>query len=92
MAYHDLTPANHHISDGGERVVWNPAMTYRNDGVDLGKSDDGTLHVAGMQRGEWLKYTFDAGAGGSYRLALDGQGKGRVSLVLNGVPVRVEAV
>ncbi len=45
------------------------------------------MYVAGLQRGEWLKYTFDAGAGGSYRLALDGQGKGRVSLVLNGTPV-----
>jgi len=85
VAYHDLTPANHHISDGGERVVWNPAMTYRNDGVDLGRDAQGGLHVAGLQRGEWLKYTFDAGAGGTYRLALDGRGAGRVSLVLNGV-------
>lgn len=88
VAYHDLTPANHHISDGGERVVWNPAMAYRNDGVDLGTDAEGRLHVAGLQRDEWLKYTFDAGAGGTYRLVLEGRGEGRVSLVLNGVPVK----
>lgn len=87
VAYHDLTPANQHISDGGERVVWNPAMAYRNDGVDLGKGADGRLHVAGMRKGEWLKYTFDAAEAGTYRLALAGRGRGRVSLVLNGVAV-----
>jgi len=87
VAYHDLTPANQHISDGGERVVWNPAMAYRNDGVDLGRGADGRLHVAGMRKGEWLKYTFDAAEAGTYRLALAGRGRGRVSLVLNGVAV-----
>ncbi|MEL1265809.1 cellulase family glycosylhydrolase [Pseudoxanthomonas putridarboris] len=87
VAYHDLTPANHHISDGGERVTWNPAMAYRNDGVDLGKTEDGGLFVADMRRGEWLKYTFDADAAGTYRLALAARGQGRVSLSLNGEPL-----
>lgn len=84
VAYHDLTPANHHISDGGERVVWNPAMTYRNDGVDLGEDADGGLFVAQMQAGEWLKYTITAARAGSYDLELDTAGKGRASLKLNG--------
>lgn len=87
IAYQDQTPANQHISDGGERVAWNPAMTYRNDGVDLGKSGDGELFVADMRPGEWLKYTFTAAETGTYRLALSAPGAGQVSLVLNDRPV-----
>ncbi|MEE2690966.1 MAG: cellulase family glycosylhydrolase [Pseudomonadota bacterium] len=84
VAYHDLTPANHHVSDGGERVVWNPAMTYRNDGVDLGETANGEIYVAGMQAGEWVKYTITAEKAGAYALTLNAKGKGRVSLMLNG--------
>jgi endoglucanase len=87
IAYQDQTPANQHISDGGERVAWNPAMTYRNDGVDLGKSGDGELFVADMRPGEWLKYTFTAAETGTYRLALSAPRAGRMSLVLNDRPV-----
>jgi aryl-phospho-beta-D-glucosidase BglC (GH1 family) len=87
VAYHDLTPANQHISDGGERVDWNPAMTYRNDGVDLGKAVDGGLFVAKMQDGEWLKYTVSANEAGTYDLELATVGKGRASLTLNGEKV-----
>lgn len=87
IAYQDQTPANQHISDGGERVAWNPAMTYRNDGVDLGKSGDGELFVADMRPGEWLKYTFTAAETGTYHLALSAPRAGRVSLVLNDRPV-----
>jgi hypothetical protein len=86
IAYQDQTPANQHISDGGERVAWNPAMTYRNDGVDLGKSSEGRLFVADMRQGEWLKYTFTAAQADVYRLLLSARRPGRVSLVLNGTP------
>ncbi|KAF1691481.1 glycosyl hydrolase family 5 [Pseudoxanthomonas jiangsuensis] len=88
VAYHDLTPANHHVSDGGERVVWNPAMAYRNDGVDLGRGAEGGLHVAGLEAGEWLRYTFEAAQGGRYALRLATRGQGRVSLLLNGTEVK----
>ena len=84
VAYHDLTPANQHISDGGERVVWNPAMTYRNDGVDLGKAADGSLFVADMRKGEWLKYTFTVTEPGRYRLLPVTRRAGRLSLALDG--------
>ena len=84
VAYHDLTPANQHISDGGERVVWNPAMTYRNDGVDLGKAADGSLFVADMRKGEWLKYTFTVTEPGRYRLLPATRRAGRLSLALDG--------
>ncbi|MET0717917.1 MAG: cellulase family glycosylhydrolase [Pseudoxanthomonas sp.] len=87
VAYHDLTPANHHVSDGGERVVWNPSMTYRNDGVDLGRGADGGLVVAKMQEGEWLKYTFRVSKAGNYDLHLATVGKGRVSVELNGTGI-----
>jgi hypothetical protein len=86
VAYHDLTPANQHISDGGERVVWNPAMTYRNDGVDLGKAVDGSLFVADMRKGEWLTYTFTVTEPGRYRLQPIGGRTGHLSLMLDGHP------
>ncbi len=84
VAYHDLTPADHHITDGGDWVTWNPAMTYRNDGVDLAKAGDGSLRVAGLEQGEWLKYTVEVAQGGRYTLALQGAGKGQAWVQVNG--------
>jgi len=83
VAYHDLTPANQHVSDGGERVDWNPAQTYRNDGVDLGR-DGERLYVTGLESGEWLKYTVDAAQAGVYSLQLRGKGEGQLWLQVNG--------
>jgi len=87
IAYQDQTPANQHISDGGERVAWNPGMTYRNDGVDLGRTADGALVVTDLGPGEWLKYTFSVAAAGDYGLQLEAPRPGRVALVLNGAEV-----
>ncbi|HVJ38975.1 MAG TPA: hypothetical protein VM687_14375, partial [Stenotrophomonas sp.] len=84
VAYRDLTAANER-GIGPERVIWNPGMTYRNDGVDLGKRPDGSLQVTGLEPGEWLKYTVEAEQGGEYRLALQGSGKGRAWVQVNGV-------
>jgi len=83
VAYHDLTPSNDK-GTGPDRVTWNPGMTYRNDGVDLGKRKDGTLQVTGLEKGEWLKYTLEADAGGRYTLVLQGDGKGRAWVQVNG--------
>jgi len=83
VAYRDLTPANER-GIGPERVTWNPGMTYRNDGVDLGKRQDGSLQVVGMEKGEWLKYTIDVDQAGRYALALQGEGKGRAWVQVNG--------
>ena len=64
---------------------------------NLTKSGAGTLTITGtnthtgsttVNGGTLYVATVDAGAGGQYRLALDGRGTGRVSLVLNGVPVK----
>lgn len=82
-AYYSLTPANYHISAGGERVVWNQGMTYRNDGIDIGLDPDGSAFVSGMRAGEWLKYTFKAERAGRYALTTDAD-EGSVSIRLNG--------
>ncbi|HVK50858.1 MAG TPA: cellulase family glycosylhydrolase [Pseudoxanthomonas sp.] len=92
VAYRDDTPANHHLSDGGERVVWNPAMTYRNDGVDLARASDGSLRVADLRPGEWLQYTIEAERGGRYRLRLETRGEGRASLQVNGVSAAPQSI
>lgn len=92
VAYHDLTPANQYIATGGERVDWNPAKTYRNDGVDLARRADGQLVVSKMQAGEWLKYTIVATDAGRYDLALDANGRGRASLTLNGAAAGTQAI
>jgi len=83
VAYRDMTPANERGA-GAERVTWNPGMTYRNDGVDLGKRKDGSLQVAGLKPGEWLKYTIEADQGGRYTVTLQGSGKGQAWLQVNG--------
>lgn len=92
VAYRDDTPANHHISDGGERVVWNPAMAYRNDGVDLARNADGSFRVIDLRPGEWLQYTVQVDRAGRYRLHLQGSGQGRLSLQVNGDHVGEQAV
>ena len=84
VAYHDDTPANHHISTGGERVVWNPAMAYRNDGVDLVRGQDGALRVSDLRPGEWLQYTIEVTKAGTYRVSTVSRGQGRWSLRVNG--------
>ena len=55
-AYHDLSGAN----EGG---------AYRNTGVDVEATSDGGGHNVGwMFAGEWLKYTVNVTAGGTYDL------------------------
>ncbi|HBK45170.1 MAG TPA: glycosyl hydrolase family 5, partial [Xanthomonadaceae bacterium] len=82
VAYRDRTPANESTQAGG--LNWNPAMAYRNDGVDLAQDDKGGLRVAGMEQGEWLRYTFTAAQAGTYRLTLAAQGAADVAVSLNG--------
>lgn len=92
VAYFSHTPADHHISAGGERVVWNPALAYRNDGVALGADGDGGLQVAGLEQGEWLRYTFTAKQAGHYRLQLRASQAADAAISLNGDAVQGNTV
>ncbi|TWI03892.1 cellulase (glycosyl hydrolase family 5) [Luteimonas cucumeris] len=85
-AYYSLKPANYHVSAGGERVTWNTGLRYRNDGIDIGTDPDGGAFVAGMQAGEWLKYTFSVERAGRYTLLTDAGNDG-LSVRINGAAV-----
>ncbi|PYR01598.1 MAG: hypothetical protein DMG00_31010, partial [Acidobacteria bacterium] len=77
VAYHDTTPGN----SGG---------AYRSTDVDLEPSTDGGNDVGWIAAGEWLNYTVNVSAAGSYvvtfRVASLGQG-GTFHLEMNGVNV-----
>jgi hypothetical protein len=93
VAYGSPLPANESTKAGG--AVWNTAMTYRNDGVDLGKRPNGTVYVKQLREGAWLRYSFDVTQGGRYDLTLEAVGNGQAALLLNGAAVdaqRADAV
>lgn len=84
-AYFDMDTANYRVSDpnmqGGNR-----GRGYRNDGVDIGRSNDDWF-VQDIEAGEWLQYTLDIPRKGTYnvqlRVAADGA-KGSVKVVVDG--------
>ncbi len=86
IAYFDTTSADTHVSTGGPWTKGNDGATYRNDGVDLARDEAGHVYVSQMQAGEWLRYTVQADAGGSYALSLTASG-GTLSMTLNGEAV-----
>jgi hypothetical protein len=79
VAYHDTTSGN-------------SAGAYRTDDVDIKATDDssGTYNVKAVRAGEWLAYTVNVAAAGSYsfafRLASSGTG-GTVHLTVDGTDV-----
>jgi len=79
VAYFDTNAAN---ESGKPNADWNPSQLYRNDGVDLVRSG-GEVRVAAMQRGEWLKYTIEVEAAGTYALTWRG-GAGTLRNQVNG--------
>ncbi len=84
VAYYDTTSGNYYVSTGGAGTSWNDGGTYRNDGVDLAVTADGTPFVSHMQAGEWLRYTLMAAKGGRYDLDLEGTDTDALSVILNG--------
>lgn len=85
-AYRDREDANYHVATRGERVTWNSGMTYRNDGVDVAVDAKGAPYLTGMQTGEWLQYTVDAGQAGTRSVSVRARGGagGTLSLAANG--------
>jgi endoglucanase len=81
FAYYDVDQANFAVTTG-TYTAWNNGWIYRNDGVDLEKSEDDMLtdgvHVGWLATGEWLQYTVDVQEDGLYsariRTAADADG------------------
>ncbi|WP_369058423.1 cellulase family glycosylhydrolase [Caulobacter sp. 73W] len=82
-AYFDTDAANYHISTGKERSLWNNGRTYRNDGVDIAVSTSGALHVSDFKTGEWMQYSLQAEAAGTYAVELKVVAKAGGSLALS---------
>src|SRR3546814_6267145 len=55
VAYADTVDANYHVATGGERVLWNNGVTYRNDGVDIAREADSRPAVVDFVTGEWMR-------------------------------------
>ncbi len=71
-AYFDMDTANYYISTGGPRSQWNFGRTYRNDGVDISRSEkDGSYFVYHIEAGEWLQYSIDISTKSSYTIKLE---------------------
>ncbi|MCX2746041.1 cellulase family glycosylhydrolase [Mangrovivirga sp. M17] len=69
-AYYDVDYANYHVSTGGERQPWNKSRLYRNDGVDIFKTQEGELYVGDFVEEEWLLYSIEEEEKQNYNLIL----------------------
>ena len=93
-AYFDTQVANYRISTGGDYTPWNNGFQYRNDGVDIERSQDTELtngyNVGWTDDGEWLQYTVDVAEDGLYDVTVrtaSGGGGGRLSLAIGEDPL-----
>lgn len=90
-AYYDTESAEYWVATG-KRTGWNRGGQYRNDGVDIGVSDDASgngYFIGWTEPGEWLQYTIDIPADGWYEMDLRARdakpdSTGAVSLLVNG--------
>lgn len=69
IAYFDVDQANYQVTTGNF-TAWNNGWVYRNDAMDLEKSEDDMftdgVHVGWLNTGEWLQYTVDVQEDGVY--------------------------
>ena len=85
FAYHDIVSANYHISEGGNRAIWNDGGYYRNDGVDISE-DNETPYVGWTDDNEWLLYTIYVEEAGDYKFEIISAAKdngGTLSIEIN---------
>ena len=90
------TIALQNFDNGGQGVAYsdtssgNSGGAFRSENVDLESSSDGGYNLGWVAAGEWLNYTVDVSAAGSYtatfRVASPGQG-GTFHLEMNGTNV-----
>ena len=93
VAYYDQDVANYHLSSG-TYTAWNQGWLYRNDGVDIQKSDDifftNGYNIAWIGTGEWMTYTVQVDSTAAYRSKLRTAAistDGRVRFLVDDVPV-----
>jgi endoglucanase len=69
-AYFDTQVADYNLSTGTFQP-WNSGWSYRNDGVDIERSQDpmsNGFNVGFTEKGEWMKYTVNVAESGVYRI------------------------
>lgn len=73
VAYLDDFYQNTHVSTGNY-TAWNNGWAYRNDGVDIERSNDAPptngFNVGWISPGEWMQYTVDVSASAAYAFAV----------------------
>ncbi|WP_345952560.1 cellulase family glycosylhydrolase [Mucilaginibacter sp. PAMB04168] len=85
MAYYDKDTSSYQYTPG-VRTQGNRGRAYRNDGVDI-EADDTGYHIFSIEDSEWLQYTIDVKAKGTYTVKLTVSsevGKGKVSVITGG--------
>ncbi|AFD06181.1 endoglucanase [Solitalea canadensis DSM 3403] len=86
FAYYDTDTASYHYTPG-VNTVGNKGRSYRNDGVDIQKREDG-YYVYSIESGEWLQYTLNVEKGGVYTVKLivsAGVDSGEITINHNGI-------
>ncbi|NNE46875.1 MAG: cellulase family glycosylhydrolase, partial [Rhodothermales bacterium] len=82
-----------HKNESGSPGLANNGGQYRNDGVDIERTDDisgNGYNVGWIDAGEWLRYTVDVAASGSYTVTFrvaSASGGGRLAMRIDGVAV-----
>ncbi len=68
-AYFDLDLATYHVSTGNY-TAWNQGWSYRNDGVDIEKTEDNVntngYNVGWLGSGEWMQYDVNVASSAVY--------------------------
>jgi endoglucanase len=67
FAYYDTDSARYQYTPG-VNTDGNKGHTYRNDGVDIRKSDNG-VYITDIETGEWLQYTVTVKETGEYAVS-----------------------
>lgn len=94
VAYSDADLANYQVSTG-QFTAWNQGWSYRNDGVDIEKSNDlqgNGYNVGWLEDGEWMQYDVEVQTTGVYevRVRVASQpGGGNFNFVADGAAVSI---
>lgn len=87
-AYFDTDIATYHVNTG-KHTSWNRGYAYRNDGVDIEKTDDvnpksNGYNIGWTVDGEWMQYTLEVGLSANYDVAI------RYAASISGSKIRLQ--